>query len=105
MRDDARTPRQLGAQLGQQAVQQLKTLLEDNAPYQAKVTFQGGGATGWNAPASTPWFDKALDGAALSIRRFGATPLIELNGTSAGAGVAGRGAACDAAASGSGANV
>jgi len=32
-------------------VQQLKTLLEDNAPYQAKVTFEvGGGATGWNAP-------------------------------------------------------
>ena len=46
-----------------QAVQELKALLEDNAPYQAKVTFQGGGATGWNAPASTPWFDKALDGA------------------------------------------
>jgi acetylornithine deacetylase/succinyl-diaminopimelate desuccinylase-like protein len=53
-----------------QAVQELKTLLEDNAPYQAKVTFQGGGATGWNAPASTPWFDKALDGASQAF--FGA---------------------------------
>jgi len=43
------------------AVQQLKTLLEDNAPYQAKVTFEAeGGATGWNAPAITPWFDQAL---------------------------------------------
>ena len=39
------------------AVQELKALLEDNAPYQAKVTFDsGGGATGWNAPAATPWF-------------------------------------------------
>src|SRR3954471_7725957 len=34
-----------------QAVQDLKQLLEDNAPYQAKVTFEGGGAaSGWNAP-------------------------------------------------------
>ncbi len=44
-----------------QAVQELKTLLEDNAPYQARVTFEpGGAATGWNAPASTPWFEQAL---------------------------------------------
>jgi len=54
-----------------QAVQELKTLLEDNAPYQAKVTFEGGGgATGWNAPSSTPWFDKALDSASQAF--FGA---------------------------------
>ncbi|MDB5944611.1 MAG: peptidase-like protein [Ramlibacter sp.] len=45
-----------------QAVQELKTLLEDNAPYQAKVTFEnGGGATGWNAPDTAPWFEQALD--------------------------------------------
>jgi acetylornithine deacetylase/succinyl-diaminopimelate desuccinylase-like protein len=44
------------------AVQQLKTLLEDNAPYQAQVTFAPGGqATGWNAPETVPWFEKALD--------------------------------------------
>jgi hypothetical protein len=37
----------------------LKALLEDNAPYQAKVTFErAGGATGWNAPATTPWFER-----------------------------------------------
>ena len=54
-----------------QAVQELKKLLEDNAPYQAKVTFQGGGANGWNAPASTPWFDKALDSASQAF--FGAS--------------------------------
>ena len=54
-----------------QAVQKLKALLEDNAPYQAKVTFEGGGgATGWNAPSSTPWFDNALDGASQAF--FGA---------------------------------
>jgi acetylornithine deacetylase/succinyl-diaminopimelate desuccinylase-like protein len=53
------------------AVQQLKTLLEDNAPYQAKVTFEShGGASGWNAPSTTPWFDKALDDASKSF--FGA---------------------------------
>jgi acetylornithine deacetylase/succinyl-diaminopimelate desuccinylase-like protein len=46
------------------AVQELKALLEDNAPYQAKVTFESaGGATGWNAPSTSPWFQKALDDA------------------------------------------
>ncbi len=54
-----------------QAVQQLKTLLEDNAPYQAKVTFEsGGGATGWNAPSTAPWFEQALNHA--SQAHFGA---------------------------------
>jgi acetylornithine deacetylase/succinyl-diaminopimelate desuccinylase-like protein len=54
-----------------QAVQELKTLLEDNAPYQARVTFEpAGAATGWNAPASTPWFEQALHTA--SQAHFGA---------------------------------
>jgi acetylornithine deacetylase/succinyl-diaminopimelate desuccinylase-like protein len=54
-----------------QAVQELKALLEDNAPYQARVTFEpGGAATGWNAPASTPWFEQALQHASQS--HFGA---------------------------------
>ena len=53
------------------AVRELKALLEDNAPYQAKVTFEGGaGATGWNAPASVDWFEKALNDA--SIAHFNA---------------------------------
>ena len=44
-----------------QATERLKSLLEDNAPYQAKVTFEArGGATGWNAPAEAPWFEQAL---------------------------------------------
>jgi acetylornithine deacetylase/succinyl-diaminopimelate desuccinylase-like protein len=54
-----------------QAVQELKTLLEDNAPYQAKVTFEGNGAaSGWNAPPTTPWFEQALNAA--SVAHFGA---------------------------------
>lgn len=53
------------------AVQELKTLLEDNAPYQAKVTFESnGGATGWNAPRTVPWFENALNDASQSF--FGA---------------------------------
>jgi acetylornithine deacetylase/succinyl-diaminopimelate desuccinylase-like protein len=53
------------------AVRELKTLLEDNAPYQAKVTFEGGGgATGWNAPATAPWFEQALNEASRAY--FGA---------------------------------
>ena len=53
------------------AVQELKTLLEDNAPYQARVTFEShGGATGWNAPAATPWFEQAMNDASLAT--FGA---------------------------------
>ena len=54
-----------------QAVRQLKALLEDNAPYHARVTFEGsGGATGWNAPATTPWFENAMNAASQAY--FGA---------------------------------
>jgi len=54
-----------------QAVQELKALLEDNAPYQAKVTFEPAGAsTGWNAPGTAPWFEQALNQA--SQAHFGA---------------------------------
>ena len=54
-----------------QAVQELKILLEDNAPYQARVTFNSsGGATGWNAPGTAPWFETALNAA--SNAHFGA---------------------------------
>jgi acetylornithine deacetylase/succinyl-diaminopimelate desuccinylase-like protein len=53
------------------AVQELKALLEDNAPYQAKVTFHGeGAASGWNAPATASWFEQALNQA--SQAHFGA---------------------------------
>ena len=54
-----------------QAVQELKALLEDNAPYQARVTFHAeGSANGWNAPETAPWFESALNTA--SQAHFGA---------------------------------
>ena len=53
------------------AVQTLKQVLEDNAPYQARVTFEGlSSATGWSAPDSLPWFEQALNQA--SQDHFGA---------------------------------
>ena len=45
-----------------QCMQELKGLLEDNAPYQAKVTWEGAnGANGWNAPSTDEWFLNALN--------------------------------------------
>lgn len=47
------------------AVQELKTLLEADAPYNAKVVFKPdqGAATGWNAPPTEAWLERALDAA------------------------------------------
>ena len=61
---------------GHEAAVALKTLLEDNAPYNAKVTFEPDGrandwgATGWNAPTTEAWLEGALDAA--SRTHFGA---------------------------------
>jgi acetylornithine deacetylase/succinyl-diaminopimelate desuccinylase-like protein len=61
---------------GNAAAQRLKELLEDNAPYNARVTFQADGrvgvqgATGWNAPTLSGWLEDALDAA--SRTHFGA---------------------------------
>jgi acetylornithine deacetylase/succinyl-diaminopimelate desuccinylase-like protein len=53
------------------AVQELKSLLEDNAPYQARVTYEGSScSTGWNAPDMSPWFEQALQTASQTY--FGA---------------------------------
>jgi acetylornithine deacetylase/succinyl-diaminopimelate desuccinylase-like protein len=52
---------------GNAAALALKALLEDNAPYNARVTFTPDGragaygATGWNAPEVAPWLHTALD--------------------------------------------
>ncbi|WP_088283572.1 M20 family metallopeptidase [Ideonella sp. A 288] len=52
---------------GHVASTQLKALLEDNAPYNARVTFHPDGragalgATGWNAPTLAPWLARTLD--------------------------------------------
>ncbi|ODV09713.1 MAG: peptidase M20 [Rubrivivax sp. SCN 70-15] len=54
---------------GHEASLKLKALLEDNAPYNAKVTFHPDGragalgATGWNAPELAPWLETALNAA------------------------------------------
>lgn len=61
---------------GHQASLRLKTLLEDNAPYNARVIFQPDGragalgATGWNAPELAPWLETALNTA--SMAHYGA---------------------------------
>jgi len=56
----------------ERAARELKRLLEDNAPYQARVVFEGAaGTSGWNAPAMAPWFARALDAA--SQAHFGAS--------------------------------
>ena len=61
---------------GNEASLRLKQLLEDNAPYNARVTFHADGragalgATGWNAPELAPWLHSALDAA--SHNQFGA---------------------------------
>jgi acetylornithine deacetylase/succinyl-diaminopimelate desuccinylase-like protein len=61
---------------GNEASVKLKALLEDNAPYNAKVTFHPDGragalgANGWNAPGLAPWLEGALNSA--SVAQFGA---------------------------------
>ena len=61
---------------GHEASLSLKTLLEDNAPYNARVTFHPDGragalgATGWNAPDLAAWLEDSLNAA--SLAQFGA---------------------------------
>ncbi len=59
------------------AAEALKTTLESNPPYGAKVTadVDGHGGAGWNAPDLAPWLEAALDEA--SNRRFG-TPALHM---------------------------
>ena len=59
---------------GEQAKAQLKTLLEADPPYGAKVSFEGSeGATGWNAPALAPWLERSLNTASQAV--YGAPAL------------------------------
>jgi acetylornithine deacetylase/succinyl-diaminopimelate desuccinylase-like protein len=49
---------------GERATQDLKRLLEADPPAAANVSFAvDHGASGWNAPATTPWLARALDDA------------------------------------------
>jgi hypothetical protein len=46
---------------------ELRRLLEDAPPYNARVSFQCGGSTGWNAPPFAPWMATALDAASTEL--------------------------------------
>ena len=54
---------------GAEAAAEVKRLVENNTPYNAQVSFTGGGSSGWNAPAFAPWLSVALDAA--SMHYFG----------------------------------
>ncbi len=44
------------------ASQKLKSILEQDPPYGAKVSFETNwGANGWNAPDMSPWLERSLD--------------------------------------------
>jgi hypothetical protein len=48
----------------------LKELLEDDPPYGAHVRFEAGqAASGWHAPRTEPWLERAIDQA--SVAHFG----------------------------------
>ncbi len=56
------------------ALTRVKTLLEKDPPYGAKVTFTPAGANaGWNAPPLSSWLEEALTDA--STRHFGKPPV------------------------------
>ncbi|HSB22094.1 MAG TPA: M20 family metallopeptidase [Burkholderiaceae bacterium] len=77
---------------GHEASVKLKALLEDNAPYNARVTFhpdgraEALGVTGWNAPSLSSWLERALNDASLAhygaplgyIGQGGTIPLMNL---------------------------
>jgi acetylornithine deacetylase/succinyl-diaminopimelate desuccinylase-like protein len=52
---------------GPKAAAALKQTLEADAPYSAAVSFEGGGSTGWNAPAMAPWLAAALESASQAL--------------------------------------
>jgi acetylornithine deacetylase/succinyl-diaminopimelate desuccinylase-like protein len=52
---------------GAKAAKTLKALLESDPPYKARVTFNGSGSTGWNAPSTLPWLADALDAASNTL--------------------------------------
>ena len=49
--------------------EELKRVLEADPPHGASVSFDGDGASGWDAPALAPWLESALNAA--SHRHFG----------------------------------
>ncbi len=52
---------------GRTAAGKLKEILEADPPYGAKVSFEfGQAATGWHAPQTAPWLERAIDAASLA---------------------------------------
>ena len=55
---------------GEKAAARLKEILEADPPYGARVGFEAGhAATGWHAPITAPWLEKAIDAA--SLKHYG----------------------------------
>lgn len=53
---------------GERAAAALRRIVTENAPYNAKVSFESeAAATGWNAPATAPWLKRAADAASRSV--------------------------------------
>jgi acetylornithine deacetylase/succinyl-diaminopimelate desuccinylase-like protein len=53
---------------GERAAEAMKRMLERDPPYSASVSFEyDSAATGWNAPASAPWFAKSIDTASQAL--------------------------------------
>jgi acetylornithine deacetylase/succinyl-diaminopimelate desuccinylase-like protein len=67
---------------------ELKEILEKDPPHGARVTFEGDGASGWDAPPLAPWLEAALADAsrrhfgkeALSIGEGGSIPFMGMLG-------------------------
>jgi len=45
----------------------VKAALERDPPYGAKVTFNGSGSPGWNAPPFTPWLEESIGSASRQV--------------------------------------
>src|SRR6185312_161839 len=45
----------------------VKAVLERDPPYGAKVTFNGSGSPGWNAPPFTPWLEESIGSASRQV--------------------------------------
>jgi acetylornithine deacetylase/succinyl-diaminopimelate desuccinylase-like protein len=53
---------------GEAASAELKRILEQEPPYQSRVSFKPDhAATGWNAPATAPWLQRAADEASRAV--------------------------------------
>ncbi|MEG0822530.1 MAG: M20 family metallopeptidase [Burkholderiaceae bacterium] len=53
---------------GERAAHALRRIVTADAPYNAKVTFEGeSAATGWNAPPTAPWLKRAADSASKAV--------------------------------------